>query len=295
MTLDSNLAGHETAPETGTITAEDVRQFAEAVGDASPIHTDPEAARAAGYERIPAPPTFVTRFRVPFEEAGLDVRRMQVLHGEQEYTYERPVYVGDTLNVRHRIASIRQSRGGLAIMTIEQLGDTPDGQRVVTGSSTVLVREAEPGASAPAAGGGAGAAKAAKVPQGDPIPPISKHVTQGQIDAYADVSGDHNPIHINPEAARAVGLDGTIAHGMLSMAFVAQLLTAWLANDSIPHGWVKRLRVRFQSMVRPGDTLSVRAVRGERGEDTQRMEVWIDNQKGERILTGDADVAFFQG
>ena len=50
----------------------------------------------------------------------------------------------------------------------------------------------------------------------------SKHVTQEQIDAYAEVSGDHNPIHIDPDAARAVGLDGTIAHGMLNMAFVGQ-------------------------------------------------------------------------
>ena len=83
-------------------------------------------------------------------------------------------------------------------------------------------------------------------------------MTQAQIDAYADVSGDHNPIHVNPEVARSVGLDGTIAHGMLSMAFAAQVLTDWLATRPDAGGWVLRLRVRFQAMVRPGDTLTCR-------------------------------------
>src|SRR5690348_8143576 len=121
MPLDPSLAGHETQPETGTIAAVDVRAFADAIGDASAIFREEAAATTAGYAHIPATPTFVTRFRVPFEEAGLDVQKTQVLHGEQEYTYTRPLYVGDALEVRHVIASIRQSgRGGMAIMTLEQ-------------------------------------------------------------------------------------------------------------------------------------------------------------------------------
>ena len=118
-------------------------------------------------------------------------------------------------------------------------------------------------------------------------------VTQAQIDAYADVSGDHNPIHINPEVARSVGLDGTIAHGMLSMAFAGQVLTDWLAASS---GRVRfgRLRVRFQAMVRPGDILTCRGVLRASGASEagkpQLADVWIENQRGERVLTGDADI-----
>ena len=96
----------------------------------------------------------MTRFRVPFAEAGLDTEHSQVLHGEQEYVYERPVGVGEILTVRHRIASIRQSRG-MALMTIEQLCDTPAGERAITGKAMVIVRDIAPGdaaaASAPAA------------------------------------------------------------------------------------------------------------------------------------------------
>lgn len=287
MSLDPSLLGHETQPETGTVTAEDVRQFADAIGDAKPLYRDADVARAAGYGNIPAPPTFVTRFRVSFEEAGLDVERVQVLHGEQEYTYTRPLYVGDTLVVRHRIANVRQVRGTMAIMAIEQLCDSGAGERIATGKSTVIVRE---GADV-SGGSSAAAGKAARIPQGAPIPSLEKHVTQQQIDAYADASGDHNPIHVNPEAARAVGLDGTIAHGMLSMAFLGQLLTDWLANSAPKGSRLARLRVRFQGMVRPGDTLTCQGVLGQSADGKQAANVWIENQRGERIITGDADLA----
>lgn len=295
MPLDPALAGHETAPTAGTITAVEIAGFADAIGDASPIFHDTGAAQSAGFDAIPAPPTLITRFRLAFAEAGLDPERSQVLHGEQEYEYARPLLAGDTLVVRHRVASVRQSgRGGsgMAIMMLEQLGDTLNGERAVTGRATVIVRDAPPDAAAAAAeaAGASANAKPARVPQGEPIPTLTKTVTQPQIDAYAEVSGDHNPIHINPEAARAVGLDGTIAHGMLSMAFAGQLLTDWLAAQGKQGGYVRRLRVRFQGMVRPGDTLSVRGTLGEREGERQRINVWIDNQRGERVVTGDADV-----
>jgi acyl dehydratase len=289
MPLDPSLVGHETQPETDTISAEVVRQFADAIADGSPIYRDDEAAHAAGFAAIPAPPTFVTRFRVPFSEAGLDTEHSQVLHGEQEYTYARPVLVGETLVVRHRIASIRQSRG-MALMTIEQLCDTPQGERVVTGKATVIVRDIAPGDAAATASSAPAASKPAKEREGVPLPTVSKTVTQKQIDAYAEISGDHNPIHVNPDVARSVGLDGTIAHGMLSMAFAGQTLTDWLA--AVPgRRRLGRLRVRFQAMVRPGDTLACKGVLRTGAQDSvQQADVWIENQRGERVLTGDADI-----
>ena len=293
MPLDPALVGHETQPETDTISAEAARQFADAIGDDSPVYRDADAARAAGFAAIPAPPTFVTRYRVPFAEAGLDTERSQVLHGEQEYVYERPVGVGETLVTRHRIASIRQGRG-MALMTIEQLCDTPDGARAIIGKALVIVRDIAPGEAATA--GASASGKPAKAPEGEPLPPLTKTVTQAQIDAYADASGDHNPIHINLEVARSVGLDGTIAHGMLSMAFAGQVLTDWLAAAP-GRGRLGRLRVRFQAMVRPGDTLTCRGALRPATADAQGTpgkpqlaDVWIENQRGERVLTGDADI-----
>ena len=292
MPLDPALVGHETQPETDTISAEAVGQFADAIGDDSAAYRDAEAARAAGFATIPAPPTFVTRFRVPFAEAGLDTEHSQVLHGEQEYSYERPVGVGDALVVRHRIASIRQARG-MALMTIEQLCDTPDGARAITGKALVIVRDIAPGEAMTASVAGASSAsKPAKEPTGESLPTLTKTVTQAQIDAYAEVSGDHNPIHVNPEVARSVGLDGTIAHGMLSMAFAGQVLTDWLAGES-GRERLGRLRVRFQAMVRPGDTLACRGALRPAPDEPGKprlADVWIENQRGERVLTGDADI-----
>ena len=301
MPLDSSLVGLETQPVTDEIRADDVRAFADAIGDANPIYRDVAAAQAAGFANIPAPPTFVTRFHVQFADVGLDPSRSQVLHGEQEYTYTRPLLVGETITARYRVAALRQSAraGGMAILTLEQLCDTENGEqiasgkaRIVTGKSVVIVREQTPGeaAGAPASSASAAAAKpAATTPESMTIPSLTKHVTQEQINAYADVSGDHNPIHLDPDAARAVGLDGTIAHGMLSMAFLGQTLTDWLATLATSGAYVERLRVRFQGMVRPGDIITCQGVMGANEQGLRHVDLWIANQRGERVTTGDAD------
>jgi acyl dehydratase len=283
--------GQQTASQSGEITAEAISQFADAVGDSNPVFRDEAAARASGYSGIPAQPTFITRFHISFGEAGLDPEHTQVLHGEQEYEYERPLVAGERISVRYVVAGVRQSRrgDGMAIITLEQVIETASGERPATGKAIVIVRDM--------AAGGAGETTAGKQqpdPEGQRIPDLSKHVTQEQINAYADVSGDHNPIHLNPEAARNVGLEGTIAHGMLSMAFLGQLVTNWLATQPARGGWVKRLRVRFQAMVRPGDTLTCSGALGASEGAEQHIELWINNQRNERVTTGSADVVFAQ-
>ncbi|HEV2236471.1 MAG TPA: MaoC/PaaZ C-terminal domain-containing protein, partial [Ktedonobacterales bacterium] len=158
-----------------------------------------------------------------------------------------------------------------------------------TGRSKLLVREGEVGGASARAD--EAPARAGPTPAGAPVGPLVKRVTQEQINAYAEAGGDHNPIHLDAAAARAVGLDGTIAHGMLSMAFMGQLVTDWLAARSTPGGWVTRLRTRFQAMVRPGDTLTIAGVLGDTADGRGRLEVWAENQRGERVTTGGAEVA----
>jgi acyl dehydratase len=177
----------------------------------------------------------------------------------------------------------------MAILSFETIGETSASEPVFTGRSLVIVREG-----APAAGSGAASSpdKVTPEPEGTRVGPLIKHVTQAQINAYADVSGDHNPIHIDPEAARKVGLDGTIAHGMLSMAFLGQVMTDWLAQQATPGGWLARLRVRFQAMVRPEDTLTCHGVLVAGSEaGRQSLQLWADNQRGERVTSGDAEAA----
>src|SRR5438067_3779035 len=80
-------------------------------------------------------------------------------------------------------------------------------------------------------------------------PPISKV----QLVKYAGASGDYNLIHTDDETARRVGLEGVIAHGMLSMGFLGEYAASLAGPQK-----VKRLKVRFAAMVRPGERLTCR-------------------------------------
>src|ERR1700736_743551 len=125
---------------------------------------------------------------------------------------------------------------------------------------------------------------------GSALPELRKEaITKLQLVKYAGASGDYNLIHTDDETARTVGLDGVIAHGMLSMAFLGQYL-CWLTGPES----IRRLSARFVEMVRPGDVLTCRGrVKGlERDAVGQRMtlELWAENEKAERVTVGDAEV-----
>src|SRR5438094_8643325 len=90
--------------------------------------------------------------------------------------------------------------------------------------------------------------------RGSVLPDFRKPpITKMQLVKYAGASGDYNLIHTDDETARTVGLDGVIAHGMLSMAFLGEYL-CWLAGPES----VRRISVRFVEMVRPADALTWR-------------------------------------
>ena len=89
---------------------------------------------------------------------------------------------------------------------------------------------------------------------GDSIPELVKApITRTQLALFAGASGDHNPIHLDDEEAKRGGLAGVIGHGMLSMAFLAQLLT-----NFIPQRQIRTFQARFVGMTRPGDVISCR-------------------------------------
>jgi acyl dehydratase len=126
---------------------------------------------------------------------------------------------------------------------------------------------------------------------GDDLPPLVKGpIQQIQLTRYAGASGDFNPIHQDDEFARAAGMGGVFAHGMLSMGFVGQAVTDWAGA-----GAVRRLGVRFAAIVRLKDTITCRGrVLGKSSKDDLNLvdlEVWAENQKGEKVVTGKATVA----
>ena len=119
------------------------------------------------------------------------------------------------------------------------------------------------------------------------VRPLTREVTQAGINAYAEASGDHNPIHIDEAFAQTTPLGGTIAHGMLVLAFLSQMMTAafgaaWLASG--------RLDVRFRVPARPGDTITARALSAKAEGDALRYQVECVNQAGEVVISGTATV-----
>ena len=101
--------------------------------------------------------------------------------------------------------------------------------------------------------------------------------TKEQIAAYAEVSGDHNPIHLDDEFARTVGLPGIIAHGMLQMGLMGTV-AAEAAGDP---DRLRRLYCRFAGMVVPGDAVTFTAEPAGPG----KLELRAVNQRGEPVLT----------
>jgi acyl dehydratase len=126
---------------------------------------------------------------------------------------------------------------------------------------------------------------------GDELPPLVKGpIQQIQLTRYAGASGDFNPIHQDDEFARAAGMGGVFAHGMLSMGFAAQSVTDWAGA-----GTVRKIGVRFAAVVRLNDTVTCRGrVLGKSSKDDVNLvelELWAENQRGEKVVTGKATVA----
>ena len=117
---------------------------------------------------------------------------------------------------------------------------------------------------------------------GAEVTPLSIVIEQSQIKAYADASGDQNPIHQDQQVALAMGLPGIIAHGMLDFGLLSRALTDWLGDP----GRLRALHVRFSAMVRPGDTVTCRGTVASLDQQTgtATLKVWVENQRGEKVL-----------
>ena len=86
---------------------------------------------------------------------------------------------------------------------------------------------------------------------GDEVPPLAKVVKREEVKAYADASGDQNPLHQDDSFARSVGFPGIIAHGMFSMAHLTKAITDWVGDPAA----LKSLKVQFRAVVFMDETL----------------------------------------
>ena len=144
MAVNQDLIGREFPPTAPYLVGrEKVLEFARAVFADAPQHTDVEAARAAGYADVVAPPTFAMVIQdltlqqlLGDENAGIELSR--TVHAEQRFRYSRPIVAGDELTAQLRVTGIRMM-GGNAMITSETEIVDDEGAHVVTATTVLLV------------------------------------------------------------------------------------------------------------------------------------------------------------
>ncbi|MGR2752070.1 FAS1-like dehydratase domain-containing protein [Agromyces arachidis] len=145
MPVNPELQGREFAPTAPYLVGrEKVREFARAVFATNPIHLDVDAARAAGYDDVVAPPTFAVVVQehtlaqlLAEPDAGIDFSR--VVHGDQRFTSSRPIVAGDELVATLTVSSVK-TLGAHSMVTAESVIADAAGAHVVTAISTLVVR-----------------------------------------------------------------------------------------------------------------------------------------------------------
>lgn len=123
--IDASHIGIVSEPRVIEVERGQLKFFAKVVGETDPVYFDEAAAKAAGHPTIPAPPTFPFSLALgaPAErgavlgDMGVDMK--SVLHGEQSFTYHRPIYAGDTITLVTRTSDIYAKKGGALEFVIQ--------------------------------------------------------------------------------------------------------------------------------------------------------------------------------
>lgn len=241
------LPHSEPGIELGTwqVTEESVLRYTHAVGDTSDLYIQSRLA----------PPLALTAWTL-----GAILRRLGLpagaIHSAQEMDTVRGVRFGEVVTAFAWLGQTRK-RGDLEFVTIGCAVKAAGGEDVIKGQSIVLVNRRDAAASPNREPGTTHPAKQEN-PSGPPpgLPPaleiVERTITQDQLTAYSQASGDHNPLHLDPAFAATTQFGGIIAHGMLTLALVSEAMgraygKAWLESGA--------LKIRFKGAAYLGDRL----------------------------------------
>ena len=115
-------------------------------------------------------------------------------------------------------------------------------------------------------------------------------ITRQTLAVYCGASGDHNPVHVDIDFARAAGLPDVIAHGMLVMAYMGRTLTQWVSQERI-----RGFSTRYMAMTQIGDAITCTGAVLEKlerdGEKLVRVSISAADQRGEVKTAGEALIA----
>ena len=147
MALNKEFVGRVFGPgQPYEVSRVKIAEFADAIGEPSPLCRDRAAAQTAGYPDVIAPPTFAIVVTSAgsiklMSDPGLGVNYAMVVHGEQSFSYARPLHAGDVVVAQSTIESIKQIRTMTTMATVTEVR-TVDGEHVCTARSTLVERGA---------------------------------------------------------------------------------------------------------------------------------------------------------
>jgi acyl dehydratase len=126
-----------------------------------------------------------------------------------------------------------------------------------------------------------------QVEVGSTLPPLqAAPISRLALALYCGASGDHNPIHVDIDFARHAGMEDVFAHGMLPMAYLARLVTAW-----VPQAALRSLKARFVAITHVGDSLACTATVAEKLPGRRvRLLLSVRDQSGIEKVAGEAEV-----
>ena len=280
MALPLDKLGTIFDERTAVIDGERVKAYAAATNDDNPAYT------SAKY----APPLFAV---VPTWEAMQQAvvivppeALMMVVHGEQDMHFHQPLVPGLGITTRAEAYSFRVAKSGTRY-TIKVVSTTAEGgDPVVDQYVTMFIRGMVDGENG---GPDKPDHRFPRESRSTPVGELTVHVDDDQTFRYRDASGDTNPIHVDDNFAKAVGLPGIIAHGLCTMAMTSQAVIK-RAADGDPSR-VRRLAVRFADNVFPGDDV-VTSVYDAGAADGRRVYAFEAHSRGERVIThGRAEIS----
>lgn len=245
MPLNFALAPKRYEPFQAKVTAESIAAYATASGIENPRHQvgSPDQIASLVYPVVPGWEAMGQVSRDP--ELGVDDPLM-ILHGEQAFTYHLPIRPGEELTITPVLRSV-EDKGRDATFTSAFEARNPDGDLLVEAEATIFVRGAGSGAERQ------GGPRRPQAEDGELAARFTQHVPSEMPSAYAEASGDHNPIHLDAEVARSVGLPDVINHGLGTLSLISGGLVTHLADGE--QGRVGSLRCRFRDIVVPGQDL----------------------------------------
>jgi len=255
MPLNQDLVAKRYEESTYEVTADAIAKYARATNDENPRYLSEDVVASPVFPVVPVFNSFMTAAMDP--ELGADL--MRLVHGAEEHLLHRPIRPGDALTIAPVLESVEQKDTG-ETFTIHAAITDPEGGPVADIRGTMFIR-----------GSGSGIrSRGGEEPRREAVYEETTKVDEDQTKRYAEASGDHNPIHLDPDMARMAGLPGIINHGMCTMAIAVKGAVNGLAGGDPQR--VKRVAVRFARPVFPGQELTTK--------------FWRDSTSGENVVYG---------